>query len=192
MPIHSFAPVAGAHARVLVLGSMPGTASLREQQYYAHPRNAFWPIMGELLGFSPALAYGERTAALVRHHIALWDVLAACERPGSLDASIVAHSVVPNDFGAWLQCHAGIERICFNGATAERLFLRHALAQLPVARRISLLRLPSTSPAHAGMAYADKLLAWRAALRLGDTPEPSQPALPAFTFNRHACSSGSV
>lgn len=169
MPIHSFAPLAGAHARVLVLGSMPGTASLRAQQYYAHPRNAFWPIMGELLGFSPALPYCERTAALVHHRIALWDVLAACERPGSLDASIVPRSVVPNDFGAWLQRHAGIERICFNGATAERLFLRHALAQLPVARRIRLVRLPSTSPAHAGMAYDDKLQAWRAALRLDGT-----------------------
>ena len=174
MPIHSFAPLAGADARVLVLGSMPGAASLRAQQYYAHPRNAFWQIMAEVLGFSPALAYGARTAALVRHRIALWDVLAACERPGSLDASIVPHSVVPNDFGAWLQHHAGIERICFNGAAAERLFLRHAQAQLPAGRRIALLRLPSTSPAHAGMAYADKLLAWRAALPDG----PSAHGMP--------------
>jgi hypoxanthine-DNA glycosylase len=164
MRIRSFPPIAGPDARALVLGSMPGAASLRQQQYYAHPHNAFWRIMAALLQFDPGLDYAGRAAALVRHQVALWDVLAACERPGSLDAAIVPDSVVPNDFAGFLAQHAGVTRICFNGATAERLFKRHVSPTLDPGREIDMLRLPSTSPAHAGMPYAQKLQAWRTAL----------------------------
>ena len=152
-------PVADKKSRVLILGSMPGVASLRAQQYYAHPQNAFWPIMGDLVGASPALAYPRRLAALKRAGIALWDVLACCFREGSLDSAIVGEEV--NDLAGFLAGHPGIARICFNGAKAAESFARGIdLATLP--RAVTLVRLPSTSPAHAGMNRADKLAAWRA------------------------------
>ncbi len=161
--IHSFPPIAAPGACVLVLGSMPGVASLRLRQYYGHPRNAFWNIMGALLDFDATRDYAGRCAALVQHGIALWDVLAACEREGSLDAAIDTASVVPNDIAGFLATHRSIARICFNGASAERLFARHVAPQMALDGTVQCLRLPSTSPAHAGMPYAHKLLAWRAA-----------------------------
>jgi hypoxanthine-DNA glycosylase len=161
MKVHSFEPLVAPDARLLLLGSMPGVASLRRQQYYGHPHNVFWKIMGEVLGFDGAQEYAQRTQSLTRAGVALWDVVSACERPGSLDANIVAASIVPNDFAGFLIRHRGIRRICFNGAVAERLFLRHVLPGLGLDDGVRLLRLPSTSPAHAGMAYARKLEAWR-------------------------------
>ena len=165
--IRGFAPVAAPGARILVLGTMPGVASLDAAQYYAHARNAFWPIMGELAGAHPALAYARRLAALEQAGIALWDVLAACERPGSLDAAIVPDSVVPNDIGALLARHRGIALIAFNGAPAEALFRRHIVLPERLAARVRLQRLPSTSPANAAWSPARKLAAWRAALASG-------------------------
>lgn len=152
-------PVAAAGARILILGSMPGRASLAAQRYYAHPRNAFWPIMGALFGAVPELPYAERLRRLTAAGIALWDVIACCERRGSLDADIVPDSVRANDFAAFFAAHPGIERIYFNGAAAETAFRRHVLPRLsappPPGRR-----LPSTSPAHAARGYAEKLAAW--------------------------------
>ncbi|MCD9028630.1 DNA-deoxyinosine glycosylase [Luteimonas sp. BDR2-5] len=161
-PVRSFPPVARADARVLILGSMPGEASLSAGRYYAHPRNLFWPIMGALAGAGPDLAYAARIAKLQATGIALWDVIAECVRPGSLDARIRAGSVVVNDLPGFLARYPGISRICFNGATAETLFRRHVLPRLADAP--TLMRLPSTSPAHAAMGFADKLAAWRAGL----------------------------
>ena len=115
-PVHSFAPLSNPQARVLVLGSMPGLASLRLQQYYGHPQNTFWKIVGEVLGFDPELAYELRTQALVERGVALWDVLASCVREGSLDADIDDASVVANDFAAFFETHPHIVRVCFNGA----------------------------------------------------------------------------
>ena len=160
-PVRSFPPISNLEARVLVLGSMPGVASLRLQQYYGHPQNTFWKIVGELLGFDPAWAYEQRTAAMVEHRVALWDVLATCVREGSLDVDIDDATVIANDFTAFFQTHPHIVRVCFNGAKAESVYRKHVLPQLDTSRGIHYLRLPSTSPAHAGMRLQAKVAAWR-------------------------------
>ena len=167
--IRCFLPVADpATARVLVLGSMPGVASLAAGQYYAHPRNQFWPIMGALFGADPALPYERRLTLLTQAGIALWDVLASCERQGSLDAAIDVRSAQANDFAAFLDAHPLITRVCFNGALAATRFQRDVM---PHVRALHMTRLPSTSPAHAGMSAADKLAAWRQALRAEDATD---------------------
>lgn len=161
MPVLGFAPLCRPDARVLVLGSMPGVASLRAQQYYGHPRNTFWPIMGAIFGFDASVAYVQRVEALLAHRVAVWDVLAACEREGSLDADIERQSVVVNDFADFFDRHGEIRRVCFNGAMAESLFRRHVVPKMAREPLPALLRMPSTSPAHAGMALADKVVAWK-------------------------------
>jgi len=148
---------------VLILGSMPGVASLRAGQYYAHPRNAFWPLMEALFGIPSTMAYAERTAALIRQGIALWDVLASCSRPGSLDASIDPASVTPNDIGGLLSRHPTIATLFFNGQMAETVYRRHlshCLGELAAAGLVCH-RLPSTSPANAGWSFERKLAAWQ-------------------------------
>lgn len=163
--IESFAAIAAPHSHTLILGTMPGVASLRHRQYYAHPRNAFWPIMAELLAFDPGADYATRTGALTAAGFAVWDVLKACIRPGSLDTAIDATSIVPNDIAAFAADHPALRRIACNGGKSAQLFRRHLQPQLERAgRRIEFIALPSTSPAHAGMPYAEKLRIWHAAL----------------------------
>lgn len=168
--IHSFPPVATPSATVLILGSMPGAASLEAQAYYAHPRNLFWPILGALVGAHPHLPYPDRLTKLTDANLALWDVLQSCEREGSLDVAIDRHSAVPNDFSSFLSDHPHIGRIYFNGAMAESSFRRHVLKTLPLDRPLILQRLPSTSPANAGYSYAARLDAWQQIISATDDP----------------------
>lgn len=156
--VEGFPPVVGAGPRLLILGSMPGRASLVAGRYYAHPRNAFWPIMGRLFGAGPDLPYERRLQCLMAHGVALWDVMAACERPGSLDADIRPGSVRANDFGALFARCPTIRRLAFNGSAAEAAFRRHVQPFLP--QHLPAVRLPSTSPAHAAAGFDAKLAAW--------------------------------
>ena len=164
-PSQSFAPITAPSAVILILGSLPGTRSLAEQQYYAQPRNAFWKIMGALFDAGPELPYAERTGRLTQNAIALWDVVASAERPGSLDSAIVPSSVVVNNFRGLFETHAGIELVCFNGVKSAELYERQVLPTLEDDfGHIRYERLPSTSPAHAAMRYEEKLERWSTVL----------------------------
>jgi double-stranded uracil-DNA glycosylase len=165
MHSQSFPPIEGPGARILILGSMPGQMSLQRQQYYAHPQNAFWKIMGALLGFAPDADYGVRVVALQSHGVALWDALQSCDRPGSADAAIDPATAQPNDIPALLLRQPGIGRIGFNGAAAEKFFRQWMGNALPESG-VELVRLPSSSPAYAVMSLAQKTEAWRRLLRL--------------------------
>lgn len=156
---YSFPPLVGSAPRVLVLGSMPGVASLRAQQYYAHPRNAFWPIMAALFQLDIDAPYATRCQQLTDAGVAVWDVLKACHRPGSLDQHIDPATIEANNFNAFLRQHPGIEAICFNGAKAEQVFRRSVLADLLSVPNLE--KLPSTSPAHASLSFEQKLEVWR-------------------------------
>jgi hypoxanthine-DNA glycosylase len=151
-----FPPVVDDDARVLVLGSFPSAQSLAAHQYYANPRNAFWPITSELFGFEVAAPYDSRLASLRSHGVALWDVLYKCRRVGSSDAAIDAKTLVANNFAELFADYPSIARVYFNGAKAADLYRRLA----EPAEGVQYQRLPSTSPAHV-MRPGSKLDAWR-------------------------------
>ncbi|HIV26915.1 MAG TPA: DNA-deoxyinosine glycosylase [Candidatus Ornithocaccomicrobium faecavium] len=154
--IESFAPVVSQRAKVLILGTMPSVQSLREQFYYAHPRNAFWPILSAIYGMQ-ATDIATKRQLIERCGLALWDVAQSCERQGSLDSAMRA--VRPNDI-ALLARQYPIEKILLNGQAAGRLFHRY-FPQL--AKEKTCLVLPSTSPAYT-LPFEQKLFAWRDAL----------------------------
>jgi hypoxanthine-DNA glycosylase len=160
-------PILRRDTRVLILGSFPGIASLQAQQYYAHPRNRFWPIMGMLLGQPlPEMAYGERTRCLLDHGIGLWDVYARCVRPGSLDSAI--RDAVLNDLASLPARTPDLRLVIHNGAESARRMREVEALGLPA------VRLPSTSPANARLGLEAKLLLWREALdRAGVLPNGS-------------------
>jgi TDG/mug DNA glycosylase family protein len=158
--IRSFPPVATSEARVLILGSMPGIASLTAGQYYAHPRNAFWRIMGELIGAGPDKTYDERLRVLNIRGVALWDVLDSCVRPGSLDTNI--SNETPNDFANFFASHTSITHVGLNGGKAATLFKKHAAPACPASTIVK--GLPSTSPAYAAMSFESKSAEWRSFL----------------------------
>jgi hypoxanthine-DNA glycosylase len=146
---------------VLILGSLPGQRSIDAQQYYAHPQNAFWKIMGELNGAGGP--YTQRCQALIEHGIALWDVLESSVRPGSMDADIRRGTERANDFDSFFLEHTDVLLVCFNGQKAAQMFRKFVrLEPAIVAWKIKVL--PSTSPAYASMPYSEKLERWRQAI----------------------------
>lgn len=162
---YGFPPIIDDRARILILGSMPGEESLARNQYYAHPRNAFWFILGQILGFDYSLDYQHRANALKAAKIALWDVLGACQREGSLDTSIKDESIRVNDFEALLSRYPAIEAVFFNGARAEKEYMKRVLPGLETpGRDIHYQRLVSTSPAMAMMTREQKLAEWQMVL----------------------------
>ena len=195
--LQSFPPLQGHDARLLILGSLPGAASLQAHQYYAHPRNAFWSIVQALFNIERAQPYDARMHALQNRGVAVWDVLASCRRRTSLDAHIEPDSVVANDLREFLDGHPGIRHIYFNGAAAGRLFERHVLTTLTTCQQqLPRLVLPSTSPAHAGRSLQQKIEAWevirRAARWLATAraahpvPLPQADSFPAARRDRRA------
>lgn len=160
----AFPPIVGNKPRVLILGSMPGQMSLQQKQYYAHPRNAFWWLMSHHFGFLESLDYSERVAELKSSGVAVWDVLHDCERKGSLDSNIVKQSETVNNFASFFDAHPMIEKILFNGVTAETIFKRHWGSLMDTPPQRSWLRMPSTSPAHASLTREQKYRIWQQAL----------------------------
>ena len=150
----SFSPISHPNARVLILGTMPSEQSLAVNQYYGHPRNAFWKILFSVFETPFSTDYEQRKSLLVNNRIALWDVLKACVREGSLDSAI--EQEVPNDFDSFLKAHPNIQTIYFNGQKAAKFFKQH----IAVNDTYHLVTLPSTSPANAGMSFEKKLLEW--------------------------------
>lgn len=159
LQVHSFASIVDSSSRALILGSMPGRASLQAGEYYAHPRNLFWRLMESLLGVDSRTPYGERIGQLLACRVALWDVLKSCTREGSLDSDIVSSSIVPNDFVSFLEEYPSIRTICFNGAKAAA-FRKHVFPGLSDSSRLTFHCLPSTSPANASISFEKKLAAW--------------------------------
>ena len=159
-PSEGFPPVARSDARLLVLGSLPGARSILEQEYYAHPQNAFWRIMRDIYGIDGA--YEARCEGLVAQRIALWDVLRSSVRPGSMDADIDLDTARENDFESFFAAHSSVSKVLCNGQTAGRLFLKRVMPALDIVLETEIL--PSTSPAYASMRYDRKLETWRTAL----------------------------
>jgi len=155
--VYSFPPIADSGSRILILGSMPGTGSLRAGEYYAHPRNAFWRIMAELVGADFDKPYAERTKILCEQGIAVWDVFQSCVRDGSLDTAISQE--IPNDFASFFAKHRQIAHVGLNGGKAAAAFAKFAVCP----PHVKVVRLPSSSPAYT-MRFEQKCAAWRAGL----------------------------
>ena len=183
-------PLVGSDARILVLGSFPSVASLADQEYYAHERNHFWFLISTVLGESLPASWAEKTVLLMKHGVAVWDVIAGCERTGSLDQAI--RNAKPNPIPAFLADHTGIVRVVFNGTKAADTFARHFGVRGPItlapvgpmpwdiggckeavpSRIVGLVRVPSSSPvpSRTFRNAADKLMAWQAAFSLYTVP----------------------
>jgi TDG/mug DNA glycosylase family protein len=159
IPTHyssGFPPIIGEDPTILILGSLPGVASITQQQYYAHPQNAFWRILEALFHIQANAPYPERYEQVKKARLAIWDVCHAAYRLGSLDSAITHNTVIANDINGLLAQYPSISRIAFNGNAAAKLFKKHIRLQ----REVNTIILPSTSPANASIPYAKKLERW--------------------------------
>lgn len=156
--ICAFPPILGKNPHTLILGTMPGVRSLKENRYYAHPQNQFWRLMGDIYGASPDLPYDKRLTVLKNQGIAVWDVLQSCIREGSMDSDIKLSQ--SNDFQTFFGCNPTINRVVFDSLKAEELFKKIQGNFL----LLEFCRVPSPSPAHARLRYAEKLAIWKEVL----------------------------
>jgi TDG/mug DNA glycosylase family protein len=153
-PLTCFPPVIDERITTLILGSFPGEASLKAQQYYAHPRNQFWRLLSTVLDDNLTdLSYEDRLQGLLSHHVGLWDVLGACEREGSLDSAI--RNPQANDFSLLKHRCPKLRLVCFNGKTSGKFEADFLQAGFDT------LVLPSSSPANAQLSFDEKLVQWR-------------------------------
>jgi hypoxanthine-DNA glycosylase len=155
-PLRGLSPVIAPNTRVVVLGSFPSVASLAAGEYYAHPRNHFWPLLSALWGIDlRALPYAERLQSALDHGLGIWDVYAHCRREGSLDSAI--HDAEFNDLAGLKQRAPQLRAVAHNGGESARAmrFTRNL--------GVDVVRLPSTSPANASWSFERKLVAWREA-----------------------------
>lgn len=164
----AFAPLESDNTRVLVLGSMPSQKSLELQQYYGHPQNAFWKIVGVLTGVTHDAEYEQRTRALLDKGVSVWDTIASCHRPGSLDADIDISTVSINDFGGFFERHPKLQVVLFNGQASSKTFQKHLGKTFLLERGLASSVMPSTSPAYAAMSLAEKQSIWLNALQILD------------------------
>jgi hypoxanthine-DNA glycosylase len=156
-------PVIARHTRLVVLGSFPGAASLAAGQYYAHPRNQFWPLLSALLGEDlPSLGYAQRLQRLRERGLGLWDVIAECHREGSLDSAI--RGARCNDLASLRRRAPHLAAVAHNGGESARAMRITGQLGIPV------YRLPSTSPANASWSFERKLAAWRAVFQACGLP----------------------
>jgi hypoxanthine-DNA glycosylase len=165
--LNSFSPIIDQRARTLILGTMPGKESLSKGQYYAHPRNQFWRIMSSILKVPETLNYDQKTAILQEHGIALWDVLAHCERKGSLDSAIKKE--IPNNIETLIREYHDIRKICFNGGKAKIFFHKHGNV---IIDGITYIKLSSTSPTPGKnvKSLEEKMLEWKKVIIGDETP----------------------
>lgn len=164
--LQGLAPLYQPNAKILILGSMPGQASLHCQQYYGHPRNQFWPMLQQLFAIDVSLDYPGRCQQALQAQVALWDVIGHCQRAGSLDSAIVGSSIRFNPLIEFCQQLPDLQQIWLNGGKAAQSFRQYQRQRAKPwpDRQISVHQLPSTSPAHASLTFDQKLQLWRQTL----------------------------
>ena len=157
----SIEPIIGHNPRIIILGSMPGIISINAAQYYANPRNLFWTVLADLFGMDIDCSYESKVQQIQQLPMIVWDTLKACHREGSLDSKILNTDIEANDIAALLNSYPTVQAIAFNGGASAKYFDRLVKPLIPINLNIELLKMPSTSPANAGMKRERKLELWR-------------------------------